>query len=104
MATVGSMTNDAPARRCYLVEWYQRGPVAVVVTQAAERLIGVAAERSDGDAVLLLMALTVPGDHTLFGVFAATSLDAVIDTCQRAGWPADRISSDVHPWPMPTVP
>ena len=103
MATVGSMTNDSSPHRCYLAEWYQHGPVAVSVTQAAERLIGAAADHSNGDAVALLMALTVPADRTLFGVFAATSMEAVIDTCQQAGWPADRISADVHPWLTPTV-
>jgi hypothetical protein len=91
------MIIGTSATRCFLVEWYQTGPAALTATEAAEQLSHAAAASGDGP-VVLIMALTVPADQTLFGVFSAASADAVIDTCQRAGWPADRISTDVHPW------
>jgi hypothetical protein len=87
--------------RCFLVEWYHNGPVALSAAEAAQRLARAAADSVDSQPVLLMMALNVPHDRTLFGVFSACDVDAVIDTCQRAGWPADRISTDVHPWPWP---
>jgi hypothetical protein len=94
------MVIGASATQCFLVEWYQTGPAALTAEEAAEQLSRAAAASGDGP-VLLIMALTVPADQTLFGVFSAASADAVIDTCQRAGWPADRISTDVHPWLTP---
>ncbi|WP_319435079.1 hypothetical protein [Mycobacterium sp. RTGN5] len=49
----------------------------------------------------------MPADQTVFAVFSAASSDAVVQLCHRAGWPADRISTDVEPWlasqlPSPT--
>ena len=85
----------------FLVEWYQSGPAALPATDVVNRLRSIAQpERASGTASLL-MALAVPQDQTLFGLFHAADIDAVIDMCGRAGWPPDRISADVQPWPAP---
>jgi hypothetical protein len=99
------MTSSDPTAPCFLVEWYQSGLAAVAPVDAIEQLTRAAAAVSTrGQPVALVMALTVPHDQTLFGVFRAATADAVIQTCQRAGWPADRISADVHPWLTPEPP
>jgi hypothetical protein len=96
------MTCSDSTTRCFLVEWYQSGPAALPAADAAEQLTRAAAKvNSPEQPVLLLVALTVPHDCTLFAVFSAASAEAVIQTCQHAGWPADRISADVHPWLTP---
>jgi hypothetical protein len=93
------MTSSDPGAPCFLVEWYQSGLGALAPGDAVEQLIAAAAAVSTHtQPVTLVIALTVPHDQTLFGVFRAATADAVIRTCQRAGWPADRISTDVHPW------
>jgi hypothetical protein len=96
------MTSDDDSAQCFLVEWYQSGPAALEARDAAAQLTRAARTASTRtQPVVLVMALTVPHDRTLFGVFCAHSADAVIHTCQHAGWPADRISTDVHPWLPP---
>lgn len=69
------------------------------VDDAAARLALATATDTHQPPAALLMALTVPDDKTFFGVFSAATADAVIQICQRAGWPPDRISTDVYPWP-----
>jgi hypothetical protein len=99
------MTSSHPADPCFLVEWYQSGLAALAHVDAVEQLARAAAGVSPhGPPVALVMALSVPNDQTLFGVFRAATADAVIQTCQRAGWPADRISTDVHLWLTPGAP
>ena len=93
------MTSSHCTTQCFLVEWYQAGPARVSAVDAAAHLCRAAATVSTRDQpVLLLVALTVPHDRTLFAVFSAASADAIVQTCQHAGWPADRISTDVQPW------
>lgn len=96
------MASSDPGTSCYLVEWYLSGLAAVAPADAVEQLTRAAAEGdSFGQPVTLIMALSVPDDQTLFGVFRAATTDVVMQTCRRAGWPADRISTDVHPWLTP---
>ena len=93
------MTSSHPTYPCFLVEWYEAGPAGLSAVDAAAHLCRAAATVSPhGPPVTLIMVLSVPHDRTLFGVFHAATADAVIQTCQRAGWPADRISTDVQPW------
>lgn len=81
------------------MEWYQGGPIELSVDDAAAHLVRAAsASEQLGEPVDLVLVLTVPGDSTLFAVFTSADVEAVIHACQRAGWPADRITSDVQPW------
>jgi hypothetical protein len=96
------MASSDQTESYFLVEWYQRGPATLSAQDAADQLNRAASGVSTHDQpVVLVMALTVPHDQTLFGVFSAASADAVIRTCQQAGWPASRVSTDVHPWLNP---
>jgi D-serine deaminase-like pyridoxal phosphate-dependent protein len=96
------MSLGDPAKQCFLVEWYETGPAAIAGIDAASRLARAAnALSTPGQPVALVVALSVPHDRTMFGVFSAAGADAVIQTCQHAGWPADRISTDVHAWLAP---
>jgi hypothetical protein len=87
----------------FLVEWYQSGPAALSADAAVAHLTRAAATDTEVPPVVLVTALLVPKDETFFGVFSAASADAVIQTCQGAGWPADRISIGVQPWPRPDL-
>lgn len=93
------MTENVQQSECFLVEWYQGAPTAVTAEEAAAHLSRAASESvPDTDPVALVMVLNVPHDGTLFAVFTSPGAEAVIHTCQRAGWPADRISNNVQPW------
>jgi hypothetical protein len=98
------MTRAGCAQQCFLVEWYETGPAAEPGIDAADRLARAAGAVSTArQPVKLVMALTVPKDRTMFGVFSAVSVNSVIQTCLRAGWPADRISADVYTWLAPVL-
>ena len=96
---MSSVNAIGPLASCFLVEWYQTGPAALLAEDAAARLTRAAAADDNIPPTTLTMALNMPDDQTFFGVFTAVSVEAVIQTCQRAGWPADRISANVHLWP-----
>lgn len=51
--------------------------------------------RANGRQVRLLITLAVPTDEVIYGMFSAYSADAVVLTCERAGIPVERLSSDV---------
>lgn len=77
---------------CFLVEWYQRGPVGSDTSDVGRRL----AEAAGPTAVLdVVLVVAVPADETVFGVVRADTADAVAALCRAAGWPADRITPDV---------
>lgn len=93
------MTKNAQEAVYFLVEWYQGGPIALSADDAAAHLHRLAPESAQiGDLVKLLVVLAVPHDSTLFAVFSSPDAEAVVRICQRAGWPADRISTDVQTW------
>ncbi|OBK21449.1 hypothetical protein [Mycobacterium asiaticum] len=93
------MTKSAQALVCFLVEWYQGGPIGLSADDAAVHLLRAAsASERLGEPVDLVLVLTMPADSTLFAVFTSADVEAVIHACQRAGWPADRITADVQPW------
>lgn len=79
---------------CYLAECY-RPAVSGSRLNEAVALLDAAALTIRAD-VRLLLALNAPSDEVLFGLFIAPSLDSVVQTCERAGLPADRVSGDVQ--------
>src|SRR5262245_25022188 len=82
--------------RCYLAEWYRREVTAQPVDDIAAQLdAGVAMLCAEGTPVRLLVTLAVPTDEVLYGLFTAHSPDIVIQACQRAGVPAERLSTRV---------
>lgn len=86
------MNDSGSARQCFLVEWYQPDLVDSAVDTVIDRLTRVAAAAR----VKLLLTLTAPSDETLFGVFTADSVDAVVAVCRQAGWHVDRITAGVR--------
>jgi hypothetical protein len=87
------MNAPALGLRCYLVEWYRpeisEDTLDGLVTLLDERVSAICA---DGALVQLLVALLVPDDQLMFGVFAADSSDVVAQVCTAAGLPAQRLS------------
>jgi hypothetical protein len=85
------MTVPVP---CYLVEWYQSAVTEEPLDDTAARLSECAVLMSgQGSAVRLLNLLAVPTDEVLFAVFTADSANTVAQTCDRAGIPAERVTS-----------
>ncbi|MDP9166533.1 MAG: hypothetical protein M3O32_10810 [Actinomycetota bacterium] len=76
----------------FLVEWYGHDAAAAGAEAIARRFDAASVGRPNGMNVHLLVALTLPGEDFTFAVFSAPSADAVTDTCNRLGWPADRIT------------
>lgn len=87
------MGRRRPPVPCYLVEWYRSGLAAEPFDEIAVKLAESAASMSaEGSPVQLLMTIAVPTDEFGFGVFAARSAHIVVQTCQRAGIPAQRVT------------
>lgn len=85
------MTVPVP---CYLVEWYHSTASDEPLDDTAARLKDSAVLMSaQGSPVRLLNLLAVPTDEVLFGVFTADSASTVAQTCDRAGIPAQRVST-----------
>ena len=85
------MSHPVP---CYLVEWYRSAVNEEILGETAARLNECAASMSAGDSpVQLLTMLAVPTDEVLFGVFTASSATAVTQICERAGIPAQRVTT-----------
>jgi hypothetical protein len=79
---------------CYLVEWYRPAVIEEPLDETAARLNASAASMSSSDSpVQLLTMLAVPADEVLFGVFTASSANVVTQTCDRAGIPAQRVTT-----------
>jgi hypothetical protein len=82
--------------RCYLAEWYRPDVTAQPVDDIAAQLdAGVASLCAEGTPVQLRVTMVVPTDEVLYGLFLAHSPEVVVQACQRAGIPADRLSADV---------
>ena len=85
------MTIPVP---CYLVEWYHSALTEEPLHDTAARLNECAVLMSaQGSPVRLLNLLAVPTDEVLFAVFTAGSASIVAQTCDRAGLPAQRVST-----------
>jgi hypothetical protein len=79
--------------RCYLAEWYRSELTEELLDNTITRLDEcVAAVCAAGSPVQLLMAIAVPNDELVFGVFAAGSKQVVARICRQAGIPAQRLS------------
>lgn len=80
----------------YLAEWYLPELTEQSVDDIVAKLDLAATTASDeGTPVRLLVTLAVPTDEVLYGVFHAYSPEIVTTTCQRAGFPHQRLSGDV---------
>jgi hypothetical protein len=81
---------------CYLAEWYLPELTEQSVDELVSRLDAAAASATDeGTPVRLRLTLAVPTDEVLYGVFDAHSPDIVSRTCEQAGAPHQRLSSDI---------
>lgn len=90
------MNADDPTQ-CFLAEWYQpdwkgRDLDGIVATLAA----AVGTLHAEGHPIRMLVTMSSPGDETVYCVFAAESADIVTQACQRAGWPVDRMTDNIH--------
>lgn len=85
------MTVPVP---CFLVEWYHSAAMEEPLDDTAARLTDSAVLMSaQGSPVRLLNLLAVPTDEVLFAVFTADSESIVVQTCDQAGYPAQRITT-----------
>ncbi|ORB27546.1 hypothetical protein [Mycolicibacterium parafortuitum] len=91
------MVSTDPLHRCFLAEWYQPD-LSACGLDGMTALLDDAATRltKDGPPVQLLAAIASLRDEILYGLFVAESAQAVSDTCQGAGRPADRITGGVQ--------
>lgn len=97
--------GTAPQLPCYLVEWYRPELTAQPLDETVAMLdAGTVAVRSEGSAVRLLVALTARTDQVLYSVFAASSADTVRQACERAGFPAERVTAGIDARIMPGEP
>jgi hypothetical protein len=80
----------------HLAEWYLPELTEQSVDDMVARLESAATVLTgEGPPVRLLLALAVPKDEVFYGVFGAHSIDLVSRTCDQAGLPYQRLSSDV---------
>jgi len=87
-------SDREPGLSCYLVEWYPTEPSAEVLDRTMARLRqGTESTTADGSSARVLMTLAVPTDEVIFCVFLASSSDAVAEVCERAGFPAERVTA-----------
>lgn len=78
------------------MEWYRPDVTSETIENIATMLATAATTMcAEGRPVRLLIALAVPADEVLYGVFTAYSADTVVRTCQNAGIPVERLSTDV---------
>lgn len=95
--SVRFVSNTALGDSCYLVEWYRRDVTAQPLDETVAKLdASIEAIRAEGSAVRLLMALTARSDQVLYSVFAASSPDTVRQACERAGFPAERLTAGIE--------
>ncbi|PEG42278.1 hypothetical protein CQY20_02385 [Mycolicibacterium agri] len=84
------MTVPVP---CYLVEWYHSVTDEPLDDTAARLKDSAVSMSAQGSRVQLLNLLSVPTDEVLFAVFTADSASTVAQTCDRAGFPPQRVST-----------
>ena len=91
------MLQSAPHLSCYLVEWYGPQVIAQPLEETLAKLdSGIDAIRAEGSTVQLLIALTAHTDQVLYSVFAASSPEMVRQACERAGFPAERVTGGIE--------
>lgn len=79
----------------FLVEWYRPEITEIPLDDLVSRL-GDGALSAEDTTVHLLMALAIPADEIVLGVFAADSAELVGDACTRAGMPPGRLTAVHH--------
>jgi hypothetical protein len=88
--------SDLSRPSCFLAEWYRSEVTSRTIEDIAAKLYTAAATmRAEGMQVQLIITLAVPTDEVLYGMFSAYSADTVVLTCEHAGIPVERLSSDV---------
>jgi hypothetical protein len=93
------MDVPAPPLPCFLAEWYPPESTAEPIEQTMARLVDAAAAMTtEGSPVRMHMAIAVPTDEVVFGVFSAGSARLVVETSQRAGLPARRVTAAMGSW------
>jgi hypothetical protein len=81
---------------CYLIEWYRPDLGDDEIDDALAQLsAGCAARCDQGGPVGVVMALAVPTDEVLYGLFIADSPADVTASCRAAGIPVGRITRAV---------
>src|SRR5689334_12775032 len=84
------------ATRFYLAEWYRTEVTERLVDEVAAHLgMGMAAVYTEDAPVRLHLTMMVPADEVLYCLFSADSPEIVLEVCQQAGMPADRMSTSV---------
>ena len=90
------MVMAIPEIPCYLIEWYRPELTEQSIDEIVDKLNAAATTMtSEGRPVHLLLTMAVPFDEVFYGLFAAFSSETVVDACQRADIPAQRLSVDV---------
>ncbi|BDB44861.1 MULTISPECIES: hypothetical protein [Mycobacterium] len=93
-----------PAEPYFLVEWYRPDLVERYRDEPIDWLgLPTANATAASHPVRLLLTVATPADETVFGLFSADCADAVVQSCQLAGWPVDRITSGVDVKFRPTT-
>ncbi|MDY6999293.1 MAG: hypothetical protein SW019_22080 [Actinomycetota bacterium] len=87
------MMSPPAADGWYLVECYRPRLAELPLDDAVARLDLAAGAGSTGTQ--LVLAVCAPDDEMLYTLFRAPSVHSVVEACQRAGLPADRISVGV---------
>ncbi|MDG4663870.1 hypothetical protein [Mycobacterium sp. 236(2023)] len=88
--------GDVGGTMSFLAEWYLPDLAEATVDHIVTQLhTAAAALTGEGASVRLVATLSVPTDEVLYGVFEAASKDLVETTCERAGFPQQRLSEDV---------
>jgi hypothetical protein len=88
--------GDGRSSTKFLAEWYLADLAETTVDDVVARLDTAASMvTAEGAPIRLVVTLSVPTDEVLYGVFDASSAEAVVATCRRAGLPHQRLSTDV---------
>jgi hypothetical protein len=81
---------------CFLAEWYRRELSETAIDDFFALLRATTAGVStDSAPVQLVATLFVPSDDALYGVFAASSSEVVVEACARAGMLPERLVPNV---------
>jgi hypothetical protein len=79
----------------HLAEWYRSDLTDASVAEMVATLESATAVEDPDQPVRLILSMSVPTDEVLYAVFDAVSAAAVVDVCERAGLPPQRVTADV---------
>ena len=86
------MASSSP--HSHLVDWYRPDFTYVSVNEIAASLEMATANSVSGD-VRQIVSMAVPSDEVLYAVFEAATTEAIVDVCDRAGLPPQRVTAQV---------